>query len=42
LPGGFAGREFHEFHENGHCDLDVIGLKDNCSQSLTAGLLTHV
>ncbi|PYV42745.1 MAG: hypothetical protein DMG09_01865 [Acidobacteria bacterium] len=26
--------EFHEFHENDHCHLDVIGLKYNFSQSL--------
>jgi len=26
---GKKGREFHEFHENDQCDLDVFGLKYN-------------
>jgi len=33
IRGGFAGREFHEFHKNDHCDLDGIALKYNLSQS---------
>ena len=31
---GSIGHEFHEFHENDHCHLDVIGLKYNFLQSL--------
>jgi len=30
-----ADEECHEFHENDHCHLDVIGLKYNLSQSLS-------
>jgi hypothetical protein len=30
----FIGDELHEFHENDRCDLGVIGLKYNLSQSL--------
>ncbi len=32
--------EFHEFHENVHCHLDVIGLKYSFSQSLRPRRLT--
>ncbi len=34
IRGGFIGHEFHEFHENDHRHLDVIGLKYNFSQFL--------
>jgi len=34
----FTGREFHEFHENDRCHLDVIGLKYNSPHSLAAVL----
>jgi len=40
IRGGFNGHEFHEFQENDHCHLDVIGLKYNFSQSLRPGCLT--
>ena len=35
-----ANKADHEFHENYHCDLDVIGLKYNSSQSLRPRCLT--
>ena len=28
--------EFHEFHENDHCHLDLVGLKYDFSHSLVA------
>ncbi|PYV03106.1 MAG: hypothetical protein DMG10_12570 [Acidobacteria bacterium] len=34
----FTGHEFHEFHENDRCHLDVIGLKYNSPHSLAAVL----
>jgi len=37
----FTGHEFHEFHENDRCHLDVIGLKYNSPQSLAAVLDSH-
>ncbi len=39
IRGGFIG---HEFHENDHCHLDVIGLKYNFSQSLRPCCLTLI
>src|SRR5436189_4403989 len=32
--------QYHEFHENGHCHLAVIGLKHSFSQSLRPRCLT--
>jgi len=41
IRGGFIGHEFHEFHENDHCHLDVIGLKYNFLQPPAALLDSH-
>ena len=39
IRGGFNGHEFHEFQENDHCHLDVIGLKYKFFTVSPAGLL---
>jgi len=35
----FAGHEFHQFHENDHCHLDVIGSKYTFFTAPPAALL---